>query len=101
VESAVESAAAQLMPSDILKQIAITEAQMALVRQRISDLKKELSGAESELITIKLQHEGLREQVRVHKNTTPHRAMDAREQEIKDFQDKYPELCGEKDDETI
>lgn len=88
------------MTPEIAKQIALTETEMGLVRQRISDLRKELSLAESELITVKLRHENLKEQARVHKSTTPHRVMDAREQEIKDFQDKYPELCVSKDDDV-
>lgn len=84
------------MPTEeeLLKEIAENDYELKQARGQVADYKEKLLNAETQLITLKLKDERLREKLRVHRATTPqpNEQKLAEEKEIERFRQRLPEL---------
>lgn len=77
---------------EILAAIKETEVERQDARNQVDRLKKSLLDAESNLIAANLRLERLKEDLRVHRNTTPKHEMSAREKDIEAFRAKMEDF---------
>lgn len=79
---------------DILNQIKETETDKREARSLVTFHKKAADEAESSLIAANIKLTNLKEQLRVHLAKYPHPEETLREEDIRLFREKYPELCN-------
>jgi hypothetical protein len=85
----------KITEQDILAQLVEAEREYQDAKRILAEAKKRWLHAETEVINTSLAKERILENLRVHRNTTPQPDTSLRTQEIKYFQEKYPELCAE------
>lgn len=76
----------------LLKQIEEVEEERKGARVRITQLKRELLNAETDLISANLRQEGLKESLRVHRASIVDHSLTDREKDIERFRLAHPGL---------
>lgn len=77
---------------EILAAIKETEVEKRDARNKVDNLKKSLLDAESDLIAANLRLERLKEELRVHRNTTVKHEPTQREKDIEAFRAKMDDF---------
>jgi len=77
---------------EILAAIKEVEIEKRDARNKVDSLKRSLLDAESDLIAANLHLERLKEELRVHRNTTPKHEPTLREKDIEAFRAKMEDF---------
>lgn len=82
------------MPSEneLLSKLAEAEKDLYEARNALSDAKKKWTAAETKVISAQLNRDRVKEELRVHRNTTPRYEPDARDLDLERFRVENPEL---------
>lgn len=91
---------------EIINRLADAEREVVDAKKALAEAKRRWTDAETDLISAKIARDRIKEELRVHRKTTPRYEPSLRDLDIKRFQEDHPELCkwarerdGIKDDE--
>lgn len=77
---------------DILLRLDEAEKEMQSAQRGLAEAKKRWTEAETKLINIKINRDRIKEELRVHRATTPKYEPSKRDEDIEAFKIKHPEL---------
>ncbi len=77
---------------ELLDKLREAEKGYAESKRKLSETKKRWTDAETELVNSKLHMERVKEELRVHRNTTVRHEPSRRDQEIEEFRQNNPEV---------
>ena len=82
------------MPTEkeLLGKLAEAEKELDDARRALTDARKRWTDAETDVISAKLNKERIKEEIRVHRNTTPSYEPTSEELELERFRRDNPEL---------
>lgn len=78
--------------NELLDKLAEAEKELHEARSRLAEAKKRWTDAETGVISAKLNRDRVKEELRVHRNTTPKYEPDGRDLDIERFRAANPEL---------
>lgn len=78
--------------NELLSKLAEAEKELYEARNALSEAKKKWTAAETNVISAKLNRDRVKEELRIHRNTTPRYEPDARELDLERFREEHPEL---------
>ena len=78
--------------NELLSKLAEAETSLYEARNALAEAKRKWTTAETEVISAKLNRDRVKEELRVHRNTTPKYDPDARDLDIIRFREDNPEL---------
>lgn len=79
---------------EILNSLKEAEVERKEAVGQLAFHKKAVTDAESNLIAANIKIQRIKEQLRVHRNTTVRHEVSSREKELIEFRRKYPDLCA-------
>ncbi len=77
---------------ELLGNLAEAEKTLQEARNALAEAKKRWTAAETNVITAKINRDRIKEELRVHRNTTPKYEPDARDLDIIRFRQDNPEI---------
>lgn len=77
---------------DILLKLDEAEKEFQLAQRSLSEAKKRWTEAETKLINAKIYRDRIKEELRVHRATTPKYEPNKRDDDIEQFRKNHPEL---------
>ena len=82
------------MPSEqeLLSKLAEAEKELNDARNSLADAKKKWTAAETNVISAKIHRDRVKEELRVHRNTTPRFDPTPQDLDLERFRASYPEL---------
>ena len=82
------------MPSEqeLLSKLAEAEKELNDARNFLADAKKKWTAAETNVISAKLHRDRVKEELRVHRNTTPKYEPSPEDLDLERFRTSHPEL---------
>jgi hypothetical protein len=82
------------MPTEkeLLSKLAEAEKELLDARRSLDEARKRWTDAETNVISAKLNKERIKEEIRVHRNTTPTNEPTSEELELERFRQDNPEL---------
>lgn len=82
------------MPSEqeLLNKLAEAEKELHDARNSLADAKRKWTDAETNVISAKLHRDRVKEELRVHRNTTPKYDPTPQDLDLQRFRDDNPEL---------
>jgi len=82
------------MPSEqeLLSKLAEAEKELHDARNSLADAKRKWTAAETNVISAKLNRDRVKEELRVHRNTTPKYEPTPADLDLQRFRDENPEL---------
>lgn len=78
--------------NELLSKLAEAEKSLHEARNALAEAKRKWTTAETEVISAKLNRDRVKEELRVHRNTTPRHEPDARDLDIIRFREDNPEV---------
>lgn len=78
--------------NELLSKLAEAEKSLYEARNSLAEAKRKWTTAETEVISAKLNRDRVKEELRVHRNTTPNYEPTSEELELERFRQDNPEL---------
>lgn len=78
--------------NELLSKLAEAEKLLHEARNALAEAKRKWTTAETNVISAKLNRDRVKEELRVHRNTTPKYEPDSRDLDIERFRKENPEL---------